>query len=109
MITLKWHKIRHTWIVGYLLVMIGISGCAGLFSPQAVEEVPAEDRILAMKIKAKLIEAKELKAAAIHVDASNGLVTLSGFVETESQRQLAGSITQRTPNVKRVDNQIKVK
>ena len=62
-----------------------------------------------MIIKAKLIEAKELKAAAIHVDASNGTVTLSGFVETESQRQLASSITQRTPNVKRVDNQIKVK
>ena len=105
----KIRKISHTWMIVCLLIMIGISGCAGLLNPQAVEEVAAEDKILAMKIKAKLIETKELKAAAIHVDASNGLVTLSGFIETEAQRQLASSITQRTPNVKRVDNQIKVK
>ena len=107
--TQKIYRIRHTWMIVYLLVMIGISGCAGLFSPQAVEEAPAEDTILAMKIKAKLIEAKELKTAPIHVDASNGRVTLSGFVETESQRQLASSITQKTSAVKQVDNQIKVK
>ncbi len=99
---------RHTVLIACFLIAT-ISGCAGLFTSQAVEEVPAEDKILAMNIKAKLIETKELKAAAIHVDASNGRVTLSGFVETESQRRLAGSITQRTPNVKHVDNQIKVK
>ena len=107
--TQRIRKIRHRGSIIYLLIMIEVSGCASLFSPQAVEEAPAEDRILAMKIKAKLIEAKELKAAAIHVDASNGSVTLSGFVESESQRQLATSITQRTPDVKQVDNQIKVK
>ncbi len=99
---------RHTWFIACFL-LVAISGCASLLAPQEVEEAPAEDKILAMKIKAQLIETKGLKAAAIHVDASNGRVTLSGFVETESQRQLADSITQRTPNVKQVDNQIKVK
>jgi osmotically-inducible protein OsmY len=103
------YKICHAWISGYLFIMLGISGCAGLLSPQKVEEPPPEDIILAMKIKAKLIEAKELNAAAINVKASNGLVRLSGFVETESQRQLAGKITRRISNVKQVDNQILIK
>ena len=101
-------KVRHIWIVSYLLITVVISGCAGLFSPK-IEEAPQKDIILAMKIKAKLIKAEKLSAAAIHVETSNGVVILSGFVETESQRQLASAITQQIPNVKRIDNQIQVK
>jgi osmotically-inducible protein OsmY len=86
-----------------------VNGCAGLHNAKTVEEIPQEDVVLAMKIKAKLIESKELNAAAINVEASNGLVKLSGFVETQSQRKLALSITQQIPNIKKVDNQIKVK
>ncbi len=103
------YHIRHTWISGFLFIILGISGCAGLFTPQKVEEPPPEDVILAMKIKAELIEAKELNAAAIHVKASHGLVVLTGFVETESQRQLANKIARHMSGVKQVDNQIQIK
>lgn len=108
---MKAQKIRKIWMIGYLILISGITGCAGLFSPHPIEieEGSQEDVVLAMKIKAKLIEAKEFNAAAIQVESTNGLIVLKGFVETESQRQLASSITQKTPNVKRVDNQIKVK
>lgn len=105
----KIRKIHHTWIIGYLIIMTGINGCTGLFSPHPLKEASSQDIILAMKIKGKLIEAKELNAAAIQVESSNGSVTLSGFVETESQRQLAGTIARQTPDVKQIDNQIKVK
>lgn len=103
------YKVRYIWVIGYLCVLFGASGCAGLFSPESIQQAPQEDVALAMKIKAQLIEAPELSAAAIHVEASNGLVVLSGFVETKSQRQLANSITQQTLNVIRVDDQIEVK
>ncbi len=96
-------------IINSLLLTLLISGCAGLFSPKVIEEAPQEDTVLAMKIKAKLIEMKELNAAAIHVEVSNELVILSGFVEKESQRQLASSIAQKISNLKRVENKIKVK
>ncbi|PTN11998.1 BON domain-containing protein [Nitrosomonas aestuarii] len=101
--------IRHIWILGFLIIMIGLSGCAGLLSTETVESASEEDVILAMEIKAKLIEATELSAAPIHVEASNGIVVLSGFTETESQRQLANSIARKTRNVKQVDNRIQVK
>ncbi len=102
-------KIRHIWILGYLIVMVGISGCAGLLSTESVERASEEDVILAMKIKAKLIEAPELSAAPIHVEASSGIVVLSGFTETDAQRQLARSIAEKTRDVKQVDNRIQVK
>ncbi|SEQ33738.1 BON domain-containing protein [Nitrosomonas ureae] len=99
---------RHVGTMGYLLMILSMTSCAG-FNPGTIEETPREDIILAMKIKAKLIEAEELKAAAIHVEATNGSVKISGFVETESQRQLASSIIQQFPDVKQVNNQLKVK
>lgn len=109
--TQKIQRIYFIWMIGYLILIGGITGCVGLFSSHSIEieEGSQEDVVLAMQIKAKLIEAKELNAAAIQVESTKGLVVLRGFVETESQRQLASSITQKTPNVKRVDNQIKVK
>ena len=103
------YKVRYIGVIGCVCILFGMSGCAGLFSSESVEQAPQEDVALAMKIKVQLIEAPELSAAAIHVEASNGLVVLSGFVETKSQRQLAHSITQQTPNVTRIDNQIQVK
>lgn len=108
MTNLNKQKKRYVYLIFYLFISIVMNGCAGLHNAKTVEEIPQEDVVLAMKIKAKLIEAKELNAAAINVEASNGLVKLRGFVETQSQRKLAHSITQKIPNVKKVDNQIKV-
>ena len=103
------YKIRHTSIKFYLIIILMVSGCTGLLSPDRVEEPAPEDTILSMKIKAKLIESKELNGAGIHVKASNGLIVLTGFVETDSQRQLASHIVRHVPNVKRLDNRIQVK
>ncbi len=55
------------------------------------------------------MEAEKLNAAAIHVEASNGFVVLTGFVEKEDQRQLASKITRQITDVNQIDNQIKVK
>ncbi len=103
------YKVSYIWVIGCLCILFGTSGCAGLLSSESIEQAPQEDIVLAMKIKAQLMESPELSAAAIHVEASNGRVVLSGFVETKSQRQLANSIAQQTPNVIRVDDQIQVK
>ncbi len=55
------------------------------------------------------LDALDLDAAAIHVEASKGVVQLSGFVEKESQRQLARAVAQRVSGVKQVKNRIEVK
>ena len=103
------NKVQHAYMMSSLLLAFMLSGCAGLINPEEVKEPPQKDIILAMKIKAKLIEAEKISAAAIHVEASNGFVVLTGFVETEAQRQLARKIARQTTDVKQVDNQIQVK
>ena len=92
-----------------LLAVVWLSSCAGLFASKGVEEEPRDDVRVAMQVKAELIKVPDLDAAAIHVEASKGVVQLSGFVEKESQRQLARTVAQRVSGVKQVKNRIEVK
>lgn len=103
------HNRRYAWHIYSLLVIITLSGCAGLLNSGTVNDEPREEVILAMKVKAALIEEPKLSAAAIHVEISNDVVILSGFVETESQRQLASTVSRKVPGVKKIDNKIEVK
>jgi osmotically-inducible protein OsmY len=81
-----------------MLTLVALHGCARLFGDsEGIKEEPWEDVIMAMKVKAALIETSQLSAAAIEVEASNGRIRLSGFVESASQRQLA------------IDNQKKIR
>ncbi|SER26572.1 BON domain-containing protein [Nitrosomonas sp. Nm51] len=104
------HKLCRCWhVFGLFMVMALLGGCAGMLNPETIEAEPREDVILAMKIKSKLIESEELSAAAIHVDASSGMVKLTGFVETHAQQVLAGQIARQTDGVIRVENLLEVK
>ena len=103
------HTELYRWVIGSLLAVVWLSSCTGLFASKGVEEEPREDVRVAMKVKAELIKVPDLDAAAIHVEASDGVVQLSGFVEKESQRQLAHTVAQRVPGVKQVKNRIEVK
>lgn len=97
------------WL-SFLLLVVTLSGCAGLFSSRGgVEEKPREDVVMAMKVKAALIENPQLRAAAIEVEASHSRIRLSGFVETDSQRQLAGNVASQVDGVTAVINDIEVK
>ena len=92
-------KFRNQQYILYLFVILLISGCASLFSSETIEAERREDAVLAMKIKSKFIESPE----------SQGIVQLSGFVETASQRELADTIARQLPDVKQVENQIEIK
>ena len=98
------------WIGLLLLAIVMLNGCANLFATsEGVEEKPQEDVVLAMKVKADLIETPQLSAAAIEVEASSGRIRLSGFVETASQRQLATQVASEVEGVQEVTNDIEVK
>ena len=97
----------HRLIVAILILVFFLVGCSSLSFRQ--KEQPDPDSILAMNIRARLIENDNLNAAAIQVKASDGLIVLSGFVDNDEQRKLASAIAQQIPEVKRIDNKIVVK
>ncbi|MFN3921787.1 MAG: BON domain-containing protein [Caldimicrobium sp.] len=67
-----------------------------------------DDAIITTKIKAKLIEDPITKARKIDVDTVNGVVTLTGLVESEEEIKRAISIASSTEGVKKVVNNLKI-
>lgn len=72
-------------------------------------ETYLSDKEITTKIKLKLIEDSELKAFSIDVDTLNGIVTLTGVVENERQRQRAVEIAKSVAGVKGVINNLQIK
>jgi hyperosmotically inducible protein len=58
--------------------------------------------------KAALLS-KRLNKQSIHYDAKNGVLTLTGSVRTQQQKNEAEMLASKVPNVQQVVNQIEVK
>jgi hyperosmotically inducible protein len=68
-----------------------------------------QDGGLTAKIKAKMALDDHVNARAINVDAAGSVVTLSGVVATEDQRQRALRLARETQGVARVVDQLQIK
>src|SRR5262245_38774481 len=60
------------------------------------------------QVKAAFALSKRISAYEIAVDTKDGVVTLTGQVPSEIDRELAASVAQDTTGVKQVNNQIRV-
>jgi hyperosmotically inducible protein len=67
-----------------------------------------EDGGLTAKIKSKMALDDTIEASRINVDTANRIVTLTGTVETDAQRQRALQLARETDGVKNVVDRIKV-
>ncbi len=72
------------------------------------ERQSAEDIAMTNKVKSAFLLSKRLSAYEINVGAKDGVVTLTGQVPTEVDKELAANVTKDVPEVKSVDNQIQV-
>lgn len=67
-----------------------------------------DDALITTKVKARLIEDPITKARKIDVDTVNGVVTLTGLVDSEEEINRAVAIAQSVPGVKKVVNNLRV-
>lgn len=74
----------------------------------AAAEVPVDDKMLAVNVKAALMASAALNATTIEVSAKEGVVTLSGTTNTSTRRDLAGYLALRVDGVIAVRNRIAV-
>jgi hyperosmotically inducible protein len=77
---------------------------AGTSGPSATN-----DSAITAKVKDALNTAPELKATQISVDTMNGVVTLSGSIDTTQNLDRATQVAQTVDGVKGVKNQLSVK
>lgn len=107
-------------VISLTLVLINLSGCGwvlvggGVYEGYKVATDPrsvgtqVDDAVITTKVKTKLIEDPLTKARKIDVDTVNGVVTLTGLVDSEEEIQRAVAIAQSVPGVKRVVNNLRV-
>ncbi len=67
-----------------------------------------DDATITAKLKAKLLEDQKLKALDIHVTTDNGVVDLTGTVDSSVQKADAERIAKDTDGVKDIKNEIAV-
>lgn len=101
-------------------LLLSLSGCGwvlvggGAYEGYKVATDPRtvgtqiDDALITAKIKAKLIEDPVTKARKIDVDTVNGVVTLTGVVESEKEIERAIEIAKSVPGVKKVVNNLRV-
>jgi len=68
-----------------------------------------DDAWITTKVKGMLLKDEILSGLQIQVDTSNGIVQLSGWVNSQDQVDRAASIAQDVKGVRRVENDILVK
>ena len=100
-----WRRCNHGWTgtLWTLFVLVLVSSPSTL-AQQSVGEV-VSDTFITGKVKASLAADAQVSALAINVDTANGVVSLTGVVNSEQERQQAIQLAQGINGVKRVEAQ----
>jgi hyperosmotically inducible protein len=84
------------------------AGCAVTSGQEQVGEY-VDDATITTQVKAKMAEDKTVAASRIQVETLKGVVQLSGFAVSETERQRAAQIAAAVKGVKQVQNSIVVR
>ena len=83
------------------------TGCSVARDQQTVGSY-VDDTTITTAVKAKMAEDKNVSATSIRVETLNGVVQLSGFAKSETEKLRAAEIARTTKNVREVRNSIVV-
>lgn len=99
---------KFTQMVAVALMVTLVSACAGSRTQSSTGEY-LDDSVITSKVKAKLLEDKEVSGLAVNVETFKGIVQLSGFAKTEAERQKAVQLARSVGGVKDIKNDIQLK
>ena len=101
--------IRHTLAAAVTaLALLTISGCAVTRNQESVGSY-IDDSAITAAVKGRMVDNKNVDAAAISVETMKGTVMLSGFAKNANERSVAESLAWKTTGVKAVKNEIAVR
>jgi osmotically-inducible protein OsmY len=90
-----------------ILAVAALVGCAATPHRESTG-VYFDDATVTSKVKAELIEDPLTKARDISVTTDQGVVQLSGFVDSKEQRDEAARVAMSIPGVRSVDNALQL-
>jgi osmotically-inducible protein OsmY len=98
------------WSLGVAVLMLVGPGCAREEARETAAEQQSQpaDATITMTIQSRYFGDDTVKGHEVDVDTENGLVTLSGTVETAAARSRAETIAQSVDGVTRVQNELRV-
>jgi|ERR1051325_6022745 osmotically-inducible protein OsmY len=85
--------------------LVATTGCAVSQGRESASAY-AKDKEIAARIKAKLYKDPDVKGTQVEVQALNGVVQLSGFVDSDMAKQRAEQLAANTPGVVKVYNSL---
>jgi hyperosmotically inducible periplasmic protein len=101
--------IRNTLIAAATaLALLTASGCA-VTRGQETTGAYIDDSVITTQVKSRMVENKDVDAAAISVETLNGTVMLSGFAKSATEKNTAESIARKVNGVKSVKNEIAIR
>ena len=84
-------------------------GCQSLPNEQLFKFQPTTDTSITTSILEEMLNDENLSTVKVHVETTNGVVVLTGYVKTIRQSDTAEDIARKTPGVKSVQNGIVVR
>lgn len=90
------------------VLMAAFMGCASTQKRQSTGEY-VDDSVITAKVKTAIFNEPTLKTTQITVTTHNGVVQLSGFVDTPASVTRAGEVAERVEGVMAVKNDLIVK
>jgi hyperosmotically inducible periplasmic protein len=91
-----------------LAVAAPIAACSVFEGRQSVAEY-ADDSTITNSVRARFVEDPVVKAGDVGVTTMDGVVQLSGFVDSPTERARAGQIARGVKGVRQVRNNINVR
>jgi osmotically-inducible protein OsmY len=91
-----------------IVLVVALASCAGSRTKESSGEY-IDDSLITSKVKAALVADPATKAREISVETFKGVVQLSGFVSTASEKEKAGEVARNVKGVTGVRNNIVVK
>ena len=90
-----------------LALLFFMSGCQALTGQTMGENI--DDSYITGAVKTQLASDKLVSLTRVEVETNNGIVYLTGQVETAEQRSHIGSLASQVSGVKRVVNNLQVR
>jgi hyperosmotically inducible protein len=106
-ITMKTMNSLQAWAIA-LTVVVGLAACAGDATHRSTGQY-VSDKTLSTRVNAALLADKDVKNSQIDVTTYNGVVQLSGFVESPEQAQRAVVVAEKVDGVKSVKNDMRLR